>query len=206
MTEKIITSVFNVESEAYQALSEIRRDAVNDRYIVSQIALVKNENGRIVTKEWFDTGVESRNDASMGGMIGSLVGIIGGPIGMLLGGSMGYLAGSAKDADDVEDNVSMIERVSNQIVDGETALISLVQEVTEGSYESRLGQWQTSVVVEDAAEVAAEIEKAENLQREMERNARKQMREEKVQAGKEKLEETRNKIKAQFEELINKRK
>ncbi len=206
MTEKIITSVFNIESEAYQALSEIKRDAVNDRYVVSQIALVKNENGRIVTKEWFDTGVESRNDASMGGLIGGLVGIIGGPVGMLLGGGMGYLAGSAKDADDVEGNMSMIERVSNQIVDGETALISLVQEVTEGSYESRLGQWQTSVVVEDAAEVAAEIEKAENLQREMERNARKQMREEKIQAGKEKLEEKRNKIKAQFAELVGKKK
>ncbi len=206
MTEKIITSVFNIESEAYQALSEIKKEAINDRYVVSQIALVKNEDGRIVTKEWFDTGVESRNDASMGGLIGSLVGIIGGPIGMLLGGGMGYLAGSAKDADDVEGNLSMIERVSNQIVDGETALISLVQEVTEGSYEARLYQWQTSVAVEDAAEVAAEIEKAENLQREMEKKARKQMREEKIQAGKEKLEEKRNKIKAQFEELINRRK
>ncbi len=206
MTEKIITSVFNVESEAYQALSEIKKEAVNDRYVVSQIALVKNEGGRIVTKEWFDTGVESRNDAPMGGLIGSLVGIIGGPIGMLLGGGMGYLAGSAKDADDVAGNVSMIERVSNQIVDGETALISLVQEMTEGSYEARLYQWQTSVVVEDAAEVAAEIERAENLQREMEKNARKQMRDEKIQAGKEKLEEQRNKIKAHFDELINKRK
>ncbi len=204
MAERIITSVFQVESEAYQALSELRKDAVNNNYVISQIALVKNEGGRIVTKDFFDTGVDTFNDAPLGGLIGSFVGVLGGPIGILLGGGLGYLAGSALDASDAGDNLSLIERVSNQIVDGETALITLVKEEVEGSYESRLARWETTVVAEDAAEVSAEIEKAEQLQAEMEKNARKHMREEKKQAGKEKLEEHRTKIKEQFDELLKK--
>ncbi len=204
MSETIITSVFKVESEAYQALSEIKRGAINENYVVSQIALVKNEAGRIVTKDWFDTGVESRNDARIGGMVGALVGILGGPIGILLGSSWGYLAGSVKEAGDVEGNASIIEKMSSQIVDGETALISLVQENQEGSFEKAIAKWNTSTIVNDAAEIAAEIEQAQQIEKEMKKAARKQMREEKVAAGKEKIEEQRSKIKAQFEQILKK--
>ncbi len=204
MSETIVTSVFEVESEAYQALSEVKRGAINENYVVSQIALVKNEGGRIVTKDWFDTGVESRNDARIGGMVGALIGILGGPIGILLGSSWGYLAGSVKDAGDVESNASLIEKMSSQIIEGETALISLVQENKEGSFEAGISKWKTSTIVSDAAEIAAEIEHAQQMEKEMKKAARKQMREEKVAAGKEKIEEQRSKIKAQFEQILKK--
>ncbi len=202
MAEKIFISVFQVESEAYQALSELKAHSVNDSYVISQAALVRNDRGIIRAQDGFDTGVETGNDAPIGGLIGGLIGILGGPIGMLLCGSWGFLAGSIKDSGDLEENVTLIEHASGQIMEGETAMAALVQERAEGSFEAKLGQWQTSTISMDAAEVAAEVESAEKLQREAQKETRKKMREEKKLAGRKKLEEQHEKLKAQFEEAV----
>ncbi len=201
MAEKIITAVFEVESEAYQALTELKKTSIGNDYVISQAALIKRENGTVVTKDFFDTGVESRNDAVMGGLLGAMVGILGGPIGMLLGGAWGHLAGSIVDAGDVKDNASMIENVSGQILDGETAMIVLVQENTAGSLEQKISQYKTNIIVDDAASVAAEVEKAQQMQKDMAKEAKKQLRSEKIDARKDKIEEYRNKIKEQFEKI-----
>jgi hypothetical protein len=51
-----------------------------------QAVLVKKEGGVVSMKDGFDTGVNTRNDKVFGGMVGALVGVLGGPIGVLLGG------------------------------------------------------------------------------------------------------------------------
>ena len=91
MKESVITVNFDVESEAYQALSEIKRHPDGSGYFVSAASLIKKENGHIVLKDGFDTGVDTADDAAYGSLIGSLVGILGGPLGVLFGGSMGAL-------------------------------------------------------------------------------------------------------------------
>ena len=100
MKESVITVNFDVESEAYQALSEIKRHPDGSGYFVSAASLIKKENGHIVLKDGFDTGIDTTDDAAYGSLIGSLVGILGGPLGVLFGGSMGALVGSTVDADD----------------------------------------------------------------------------------------------------------
>ena len=128
MKESVITVNFDVESEAYQALSEIKRHPDGSGYFVSAASLIKKENGHIVLKDGFDTGVDTADDAAYGSLIGSLVGILGGPLGVLFGGSMGALVGSTVDADDAVQSASLIEQVCTDIRDGGTALIALVQE------------------------------------------------------------------------------
>ena len=120
--ESVISVVFKVESEAYQALTELRRQPVSERYIVSQAALVKKSGGRIVVEDAFDTGVETNNDTVIGGLIGGLVGILGGPLGMLMTGSVGALTGSIIDAGDAAYNASLLEKVAEQFADGEVGI------------------------------------------------------------------------------------
>ena len=55
MKESVITVNFDVESEAYQALSEIKRHPDGSGYFVSAASLIKKENGHIVLKDGFDT-------------------------------------------------------------------------------------------------------------------------------------------------------
>ena len=197
--EKIISVIFKVESEGYQAITELKRAPITNDYTVSQAVLVKKENGVIRTLDTFDTGLETSNDTATGSLIGSLLGILGGPLGVLLGGSIGILAGGAIDAGDAAHNASLIELVTEQLVDGEVVLIALEQESVEGAARRALAKFDTSIVEEDAAEVAEEVKAAQDAQREMAREARAKLREAKKAERKQKVEENRAKIKADFD-------
>ena len=197
--EKIISAIFKVESEGYQAITELKRAPITNDYTVSQAVLVKKENGAIRALDTFDTGLETSNDTATGSLIGSLLGILGGPLGVLLGGSIGILAGGAIDAGGAAHNASLIEMVTEQLVDGEVVLIALEQEAVEGAARRALAKFDTSIVEEDAAEVAEEVKAAQDAQREMAREARAKLREAKKAERKQKVEENRAKIKADFD-------
>ena len=113
MKENVILVNYNVESEAYQALSELKRAAANANYTISQAAVVKKENGVLTTMDGFVNGSASGDDAWKGTLIGSLVGVLGGPLGILLGGSVGMLIGGAVDANEMADSASLLEKAGD---------------------------------------------------------------------------------------------
>lgn len=203
MSEHVVIVSFDVESEAYQAITELKRQPVSELYVVSQACIVKNAGGVILPQDQLDTGVETSDDTWRGGLIGSFVGILGGPIGVLLGGSMGALIGNTVDAGDTVKNISIIEKVSQALPEGKTALIALVSEESTVAFDARFEKFAVQISREDAAEVAEEIEKAQELQREMEKEARKKLREEKKEDRKQKIEDKRNELKAKFEDFKN---
>ena len=204
--ENIICVKFKVESEAYQAMTELKKTAVNDLYVISQAALVKKAGGQLVTVDGFDTGSHTEDDTLTGGLVGGLVGILGGPIGMLVCGSMGALAGGVVDAHEAAAGVTTIEEVGGKLLDGDVAIIALVQEDAFEPLDAAFLKYETFIIRRDAAEVADEIRQAKELQEEMEREARKKLREEKKNERKEKIEEQKAKLKADFEALKAKHK
>lgn len=144
MADQIIVVHFTIESEAYQAFSEVKASpVVQGSYQVHQSVIVKKEAGQIVIKDSFDTGSESYDDMVKGGLIGGLVGMIGGPVGVLVGGSIGTFIGNSLDANDVQENSSMIEQVGNALADGAVTLISLVKEKEEGSFNAAFDKFST---------------------------------------------------------------
>lgn len=202
--ESVVSVVFKKESEGYQALTELKQRPVMDGCVVSQAVLVKKVGTRFTVLDGFDTGAETADDTAVGGLIGGLMGIFGGPIGVLLFGSMGALAGSALDTADAARNASLLEKVMEQFVDGEVAIVALAQEKDESVLNQRMSQFEMTVVREDAAEVAEEVRQAEQMQRELEQEARKRLREQKKAERNAAIEERREKIKADFENLKRK--
>ena len=202
--EYIISAVFKVESEGYQALTELKTRPVSNGYAVSQAMLVKKAGDKFTLLDAFDTGAETANDTALGGLVGSLFGILGGPIGVLLTGSMGALMGSAIDTGDAVHNASMLEKVTEQFVDGEVALVALAQEDQEGALNEKLDKFDVSLIRQDAAEVAEEVRRAEELQRELEREARKRLRAEKKAEREQAVTQWREKLSADFEALKKK--
>ena len=155
MKENLILVNYKVESEAYQALSELKRETSNANYTISQAAIVKKENGTLNIMDGFVNGATTGDDTWKGSLIGSLVGILGGPLGVLLGGSMGMLIGGAVDANDMAENASLLEKAGDSILDGETAIILLAQEEYETALTAKLNSFEVSITRFDAAEVAA---------------------------------------------------
>lgn len=197
--ENVVMVLFDVESEAYQSLAELKRDAINPSYTISQIGLVKKQSGRILPCEGFDSGAETRDDAIKGGLIGGVVGILGGPLGILFSGSIGALIGNMKDVIDADKNISMLECVSEKIQENQVALIALLQETDESIFDRRVSKFRTEILRWDAAVIADEVEEAEKLEKEMQKQAKDRMRNQKKEERRQNIEEKRNKIHAEME-------
>ena len=113
--QNIITAIFKVESEGYQAITTLSQLPVTDASAILQMALVKREPNGISVCDTFDSGAHTTDDTLHCGLIGGLVGILGGPIGVLLSGSAGALIGSAVDAKDARNSASLIETVADKL-------------------------------------------------------------------------------------------
>ena len=202
--ENIIITTFAVESEAYQALTELRGHAVGGEYTVSQAMLVKNEDGHFKRLDGFDTGAVTHDDTRMGGMLGALLGIAGGPIGMVIMGGYGALVGSVVDWGDAAQSASLMEHVLGCVTEGDTVLISLTEERVENAYDRDLKKFDAESTRFSAAEVAVEIAEAERIQEEMAREAKKQLREAKKADRKQEIEDRRAKLRAHFDSVKSK--
>ena len=166
---------------------------------MSTAALVKKENGSLRTLDAFDTGANTTDDMAIGGVVGALFGVLGGPVGVLLGGSYGMLLGSAFDTDDALANASLLEQIAGKMENGEVAIIGLAYEEDEAILDEKLSGFKTTIARFDAADVATEVEEAQQLEEEMARQARKELRDEKKAARKEKRAEKKEKMSADWE-------
>ena len=190
--ENLVVSVFNTESEAYQSFADLKAFRQTQTTKVAQIALVKNENGHIVEKERYDFE---------GGLLGAVIGLLGGPIGVLFGYGIGSLYGLA--AGDTVDTAEagLIDVVSQKLIDGETAVVALVQENNEAVIDAYFTKYDTQIVRWDVATVVAEIEAALQVQEDLYNQARAQMKAERKAERKAKLEEFKANVKAKFDKL-----
>lgn len=203
MQENMVVGIFNVESEAYQAMAELKREPGNEKSLISQVVLAKKENGVIRMLDSFDTGAVTLDDTLAGGLAGALIGILGGPIGVLLGYSYGTLLGSMMDSCDAVDQASMIEQIANKMEDGDVIIVALAAEEDEAILDAAFTKFDSTVVRFDAAVIAQEVEEARVMEKEMARRARAEMRKEKNDEFKSKVEERRAKMKDQFGQFKN---
>ncbi len=199
--QNIIATIFDVESEGFQAITTLRNNPLSEKYAIMEMALVKKIGNTLSICDSFSSGVLTSDDTIHGGIIGSLIGVIGGPIGVLLGGSVGALTGGLIDTKDAENNASMLEMVAGKLGDRETALIILADETDEGSLDMELGRYKATVIRFDAATIAVEVEEAQKMQKELERQARVSLREQKKEEHKQEIESKRAKLAADFEGL-----
>lgn len=197
--QNVLVAVFEVESEGFQALTEIKQNPSTEKSIISEAVLVSKKNGVYKVEDSFDTGFSTSDDTAIGGLVGMCVGIIGGSIGMLLGASYGMLAGMALDAVDSIDDASLIEQIAGKLEDGMTAIIALTEEEDETILDGKLSSFNVVIARFDAAVVAQEVEEAQKMEKELRRQAKAEMRKEKKEDFKEKVEAKRNEIKADFE-------
>ena len=172
--ENLLIVNFKVESKTYQAFSELKDAVADDNYFVQQAAIVKKENGEIVVKDEFDTGIKAVDDTLKGGLIGGLVGLLGGPLGVLLGGSVGALIGDAKDTDDAIKDLTLLDRACQLLMEGETALVILADEKGDAALTAKMGALEGNITRMNANEMAKEIERAEKAEEKRDEKALKE--------------------------------
>ena len=148
--ENVLIVYFDIESEGYQALTEMRQDAFsqNNSILIEQASLIKRENGTIIEKDVFhkNTG----DGIVIGTIIGSFLGVIGGPLGVLLGMGVGATIGSLSSLDDAEENEGFLHSVTSRLQDNDVAIIAVVQEEDEAQLDGFFAKFDTTIVRYDA--------------------------------------------------------
>jgi uncharacterized membrane protein len=162
MEDNVVVVTFSETSKAYQALSELDRlgDAGNIQ-VRSAVLLTRTDDGFSIPE-----GADNASGFYMagGGLIGALVGVLGGPLGVLLGGSIGVLAGAPGEVKRMDDQEVALSAISKDITPGTTALVAEVTEFAQEVLDKAMGGLGGTVTRHSAADVYAEVKAAEDAQ------------------------------------------
>jgi len=180
--ENFFAVIFEEQSEAYQAFDEMKAHINNKKnYVIPRMVLVEKSEGKLNICEGCDARCRVTSTA-LGSLFGMVVGLLGGPLGVVLGGAAGGF-------------------ISNNIQDGEIALIALVQENQDGSFEKEFAKYKTAILKKDAAQVAVEVEDALELNEKLDEMEKERECHDKMDAFKEKIGRRRKRLKSEFQTL-----
>ncbi len=202
--QNVIVSLFEMPNEAYQAFAEFKEFKQSEETLIAQAALVKKEQGAITIVDVFDPIDMSENSMLTGGIIGGLIGTIGGPLGMLIGGSFGALVGSGAESPESLREAMIIETVAKKLLDGDVAVLALVQETDERILNRLFEQYHVQLLRWDAAVVKQELENAIEVQVALAIQAEEKLAAKRAEEEDHKLEEFKTGIKQKFDELAEK--
>lgn len=196
--ENVVVSIFPVESEAFQAFTELRQVPKGEGYDAIEAVLFKNSDGIVIMQDCFALRPLDAGETK-GLVIGSLVGVLGGPLGVLLGASYGAIVGGSVDRAKAADKLTAMEVLAGKIYEGETAIVALVKE-EEPAFDAAFAKFQTTIIRYDAADIMEEVDHAYEVQAEMNKEALEQLRSERKADREERREARRADLKAKFEE------
>ena len=162
------------DENAYQALTDLKQlDSQGQIKIVGAAVVARDSDGRVEIKS--EVGDVPYEGTASGGVIGLLVGIIGGPLGVLLGGATGVVVGSLFDIDDAETTESVLSEISKQVRPNRTAVLAQVTEQSNEVIDTAMARVGGEVMRRPAVEVEEEIAAAQEAQRKAKREARKEL-------------------------------
>jgi len=185
------------DTNAYQALTDLEQlDAQGQIKIAGGAVISRDADGRVVVKS--EVGNDPYVGTASGGAIGLLLGIIGGPLGMLLGGTYGVLAGSLFDLDDAVTTESVLGEISQQVQPARTAVLAQVGEPGPEVIDAAMARLGGQVMRRPVSEIEQEIAAAQDAQLKAEREARAELYKARVEKSKEgahaKVEELKAKL------------
>jgi uncharacterized membrane protein len=185
--ENVLAITFPEDANAYEGLTKLKELDGQDRVALAGAAVVvRNEDGGIVVKDQAgDIGYEG---TAAGGILGLLIGVIGGPFGVLVGGATGLMIGSLFDLDDADDTESVLTEMSRSVRVAHTALLAQVSEQSPEVVDAAIAALDGRVVRRPLVEVEGEIAAAEEAQSAAKHEAREKLREQRREERKDKVQ------------------
>jgi uncharacterized membrane protein len=185
--DNVLAINFSEDATAYEALTTLKElDEQGQVALRGAAVVLRHEDGRIAIKdEVGDIGYEG---TATGGIVGLIVGILGGPIGVLLGGATGLLVGSLFDLDDLDETDSVLSKMSRAVRVGHASVVAEVDEQSPEVVDAAIRGLDGTVLRLPLADVEAEIAAAEEAQRAAKQEARKKLHEQRREERKEKVQ------------------
>ena len=170
----VIAVTFTDDSNAYEALTTLKELESQGQVGIQGAAVVsREETGTVLEKD--EVGGDHLVGTTTGGIVGLLIGILGGPFGILIGGATGLLIGSLFDDSDADETESVLAEISKSIRVGHNALLAEVSEQSPEVVDTAMTRLGGTVLRRRSGDVEAEVAAAEHAQREAKRKARKEL-------------------------------
>ena len=193
----VISVSFDPDNNAYAALTALNElDAQKQLTVEAATVIERGDDGAIVVKD--QVGSFDYVGTATGGLLGLLIGILGGPLGVLIGGTYGLMLGSLVDLDEVEETDSVLTQISASVRPGHTALLAQVTEQSPEVVDSAMARLGGTVLRRPVEDVEAEIAAAEKAQREAKREAARELRRGRRERSKEQVQATIEQLKAKL--------
>ena len=173
--ENVVVVRFTEPSKAHQALSVLKECAANDRIGLKSAAVVERMTaGDLRTlDDWDELGPVGM---ASGSLIGMLIGVLGGPVGVLLGWGAGATVGGAFDIDHAVTSDEALTVLGTAIPVGSTAVIAEVEEFAVEVIDGEMKKLDGEVTRRSVDEVMSELEAAEEAADAAAHEARKAVR------------------------------
>ncbi len=193
----VIAVSYQEDNNAYAALSQLKELDSQGRIRLDEASVVERlEDGRVVEKDESDSNFPTITVG--GGLIGLTIGIIGGPVGMLIGGTSGLFAGSLVDLGDLDESESALSQISSSAKVGHTTLLAEVAEHSPEVIDAAMDALGGTVLRRSVTDVEAEIAASEDAQRKAKHEAQAELmrsrREHNKEAVHAKVEELKGKL------------
>src|SRR5580765_7122482 len=174
--ENVVVVRFTEPSKAYQALSVLKKCDAEGRIGLESAAVVeRTAAGELHIPESADN-VGLIGTAS-GSMIGMLIGVLGGPVGVLLGWGAGAMMGGAFDVDRAVTSDEALTVLGQAIPTGSTAVIASVEEPAVEVIDGEMAKLDGEVTRRSVPDVMGELEAAEDAAEAASHEARRVVRE-----------------------------
>ena len=176
MAQKNVVVVrFTEASKAYQALSVLKELDGSGRIGLESAAVVERTAAGELRIPQSADNVGPIGTAS-GSLIGMLIGVLGGPVGVLLGWGTGALMGGAFDVDRAVTSDEALTVLGKAIPTGATAVMASVEEPAVEVIDGEMTKLDGEVTRRPGAEVIAELGAAEDAAEAAAYEARKAVR------------------------------
>jgi uncharacterized membrane protein len=198
LMEKMLVVVFDSESKAYEgtnALAQLDREGSITVHALSVIK--KNGEGKTVVLKTLD----EFPIATLGGTaIGSLIGLLGGPFGLVVGATTGTLVGATSDLYSAGVSAEFVDDVSAILIPGTYAIVADISEEWVTPLDLKMEKLDGQVfraarldVEADQLRVEIMANEIETARLETEKKQAKEERKAKLQAKIDKLNKARKK-------------
>jgi uncharacterized membrane protein len=195
--ENVIVVSFAEDSTAYEALTTLKElDGQGQVRVVDAAVVARGDDGGVSVKD--EVGDDTLVGTASGGIIGLLIGILGGPLGVLIGGATGLLVGSLYDMADADDTDSVLSEVSKTVAVGRTGLLAQVVEQSPEVVDTAMARLSGALVRRSVYDVKSEIVAAQEAQRKAKREARRELREARREKHREDLDAKIEELKAKL--------
>ena len=124
--ERMLVVVFDNEKKAYQGQSELKQlELAGSIAIYAGAVVLKHADGTVTVEQIYDGGPVG----TLGGTaVGSLIGLLGGPLGLAVGALGGMTVGALYDIDTARVGEDFVDDVSKALAPNRVAIIAEIDE------------------------------------------------------------------------------